>query len=649
MRRGKCELNPGGQFIELFLAVLVEHSSQRRAVSLLRQRQERTGFWLRSIELLQGGIEITLGEAAAGDLARGGPQQPELRFRVWPVALIRAAAVKQDWLDHGRESFDAAGGQLANRLLDLLAADHGRGGRGRRGGFFRLIYCILQPPLEQLQGRIVRLQPHRLHELLRTARVQLVPQAPFGQLQMGACSGSRQMPDLEFIGFVQRAANGFHFAGFKANFAGSAQRHDVVIARLRHLAFQHLAIAQHEQPGLRLQGSLREQHRGQSKQHERGERIIRARHGERTLEAPPRPVKVNTMKIASITIRLLAVLSSLACIRVAARADELTRHARTELHMGVEFEAILYSTDAALADQALTTAMARVAALDKALSDYDLESELSRLSLTSTVPDPKSAAAAVFPAVKVSDDLWTVLACSQQISELSEGAFDVTVGPLTKLWRRARRQKALPERELFEPAKAAVGYRSLQLDPQARTARLLKPNMRLDLGAIAKGYAADEALAAMRKLGITRALVRASGDIACGEAPPGEAGWRIGIAPIDPDETPSRFVRLANRAISTSGDSRQHLEIDGKRYSHIIDPRTGLGVEGRSSVSVIAPRGITADGLATAVSILGPERGMDLIGKTDGAAFLMIMEDQPGKTSQTASPNFRQFEEKPEK
>lgn len=316
--------------------------------------------------------------------------------------------------------------------------------------------------------------------------------------------------------------------------------------------------------------------------------------------------------------------------------------------MGVDFEVVLYAPDEKRAAQAIDAAMVRIAALDKALSDYDLESELSKLSVTSAVAGSQ-AAKVEFPAVKLSDDLWTVLAFSQQLSEQSGGAFDVTVGPLTKLWRRARRQQALPEPELFDPAKAAVGYQSLRLDEKAKTAQLRKPNMRLDLGGIAKGYAADEALAAVKRHGISRALVRASGDIAAGDPPPGEAGWLVGIAPLDPDEPPSRFVRLANRAVSTSGDSRQHLEIGGKRYSHIVDPRTGFGVLGRSSVTVIAPRGIAADSLATAVSILGPDKGLALIAKYDEAALLMVAEDAEGTTREVASPNFVKLEAAPPK
>jgi thiamine biosynthesis lipoprotein len=334
-------------------------------------------------------------------------------------------------------------------------------------------------------------------------------------------------------------------------------------------------------------------------------------------------------------------------LSLTASAEEpLQRYSRHEMHMGVDFEVVLYAPDERQATRVIDAAMARIAALDKALSDYALDSELSKLSATSAVANTQAEPVA-FPAVKLSDDLWTVLAFSQQLSERSDGAFDVTIGPLTKLWRRARRQKTLPERELFDPAKAAVGHEFLQLDQSAQTARLLKPNMRLDLGGIAKGYAADEALATVKRHGMSRALVRASGDIAAGDPPPGEVGWLVGIAPLDPDEPPSRFVRLANRAVSTSGDSRQHLEIDGKRYSHIVDPRTGLGVVGRSSVTVIAPRSIAADSLATAASILGPDKALNLIARYRDAALLMVSEDAEGRLRTVASENFTKFETAP--
>ena len=315
-----------------------------------------------------------------------------------------------------------------------------------------------------------------------------------------------------------------------------------------------------------------------------------------------------------------------------ATAEE--RYARTELHMGVEFEVVLYACDARQADNALSKAMSRIAALDKALSDYDLDSELSKLSQTSV--DSTSP-----PPIDVSDDLWTVLAQSQEISKASGGAFDITVGPLTKLWRRARRWKELPEEGSLSAAKSAVGYSYLRLDPNTKSAQLLKSNMRLDLGGIAKGYAADEAVKAVVACGLPRVLVRASGDISAADPPPGQSGWRAGIAPLNPDETPTRFVEIARQGISTSGDARQHLVVNSRRYSHIIDPRSGECVAGRSSVTVIANSGMLADGLATAASVLGPDEAQKLVNKFEGAKLLMVYEDEAGRQQTTESPDFK--------
>jgi thiamine biosynthesis lipoprotein len=330
------------------------------------------------------------------------------------------------------------------------------------------------------------------------------------------------------------------------------------------------------------------------------------------------------------------VASLLACCALACSAEEkVERFSQRAVHMGVEFEIVLYAPDESVAKKAITAAFARVAELDKRLSDYDAESELSRLSAGSPSVEP----------VKVSDDLWKVLLASQKLSARSEGKFDITIGPLTKLWRRARRQKELPTQEQIEKALESVGYKHLELDEKLHTAKLLKPNMRLDAGGIAKGFAAEEALAKIRELGIKQALVRASGDIAAGDPPPGEKGWKIGLAPLNPDKTPERFILLKNGAVSTSGDARQHLIVDGKRYSHIIDPQTGYGIAGRSSVSVIAPLGIDADSIASAVSILGPAKGMKLVEETSEAAALMIVEND-GVEQVHASKRFADFEAK---
>ena len=328
---------------------------------------------------------------------------------------------------------------------------------------------------------------------------------------------------------------------------------------------------------------------------------------------------------------LVAVLLEVPAHALAETRD-LVRFAKTELHMAVEFEIVLYAANQADAERAFTVGFERVAELNGMLSDYDSNSELSRLSSTAGRGD----------AVRLGEDLFTVLSASQKLSRESGGAFDVTTGPLTKLWRRARRQKELPTLERIAEARAAVGYPNLELDAKGHTAKLAKAGMRLDLGGIAKGFAADEALKAIKNTGISSALVRASGDIVAGEPPPGERGWKVGLAPLDPDATPDVFITLSNAAVSTSGDSRQFLVIDGRRYSHLIDPRTGSPVEGRSSVSVIAPTGMLADSLASAVSVLGPKEGTELVERIEGVAARTIWQASESEpTTVVESKSFR--------
>lgn len=356
--------------------------------------------------------------------------------------------------------------------------------------------------------------------------------------------------------------------------------------------------------------------------------------GNPTFSQPRRRDAANRLLLALVTCLLLLVASR----GMADDAMSLQRFARTELHMAVEFEVVLYAPDQAAADRAFAAAFDRIAKLNRVMSDYDAESELSRLSASAGSGRP----------VSLSDDLFAILTASKHLSATSDGAFDVTVGPLTKLWRRARRQRELPSDERIAEARAAVGDKLLELNRDQQAATLLKAGMRLDLGGIAKGYAADGALQAIRETGITRALVRGSGDIVAGDPPPGKEGWKVGLAPLDAEATPERFISITNAAVSTSGDSRQHLVVDGKRYSHIIDPRTGTPVEGRSSVSVIAPTGILADSLASAVSVLGPEAGLKLVEATDGAAALIVSQpsDDVQPTTYT-SKRFASFETAP--
>jgi thiamine biosynthesis lipoprotein len=322
---------------------------------------------------------------------------------------------------------------------------------------------------------------------------------------------------------------------------------------------------------------------------------------------------------------LALALLGLAPGGVPAGEPALKRFEFREPHMGTRFGIIVYARDEAVARQAAREAFARVAELNGIMSDYQSTSELMRL-----------CAKAGGPAVKVSGELFFVLARAQKVARESGGAFDVTVGPVVRLWRVARKAHRLPNPDRLKAARALVGYRNVVLDEKARTVKLLEPGMRLDLGGIAKGYAADEMLKVLARHGLTRALVAAGGDIAVKAPPPGKRGWTIAIAPVDAKKEGPRHLVLANAAVSTSGDAEQYVEIEGKRYSHIIDPRTGLALVGRMSATVVAPDGITADSLTKVVAVLGPKKGFAVIEKYKGVSGRYVRKTDEGTEVQTS-------------
>jgi len=315
----------------------------------------------------------------------------------------------------------------------------------------------------------------------------------------------------------------------------------------------------------------------------------------------------------------------------------LERFEFTQIRMGMPFKIALYAPDAASANAAADAAYARIKELDGVMSDYDPESELMRLCRT----------AGTGQAVPVSRDLLTVLSRSLALSRESQGAFDVTVGPIVRLWRTARKTRLLPKPEQLTTARDVVGYRKIRLDEQAGTVELLKPGMQLDLGGIGVGYAIDEAMKVLKERGIASALIDGSGDIGVSDPPPGKPGWRIGIAPLEPDAQPSRYVILKNAAITTSGDAFQFVEVSGKRYSHIVDPQTGLGLTDRTSVTVIARDCTTADSYTKAVMLLGPTKGFELIEKTKDAAALIVRAPD-GKAETFESKRMKGWEESEE-
>jgi thiamine biosynthesis lipoprotein len=299
--------------------------------------------------------------------------------------------------------------------------------------------------------------------------------------------------------------------------------------------------------------------------------------------------------------------------------------------MGTTFRMVFYARSDDAAREGRRGAFDRIAAIDAALSDYRRDSEVMRLCHAAG-GDP----------LPVSKDFVSVWRVASRINAASDGAFDVTAGPLTRVWRRARRQSEWPDTRELETARALTGARELDVHVEADgtgTARLARAGMCLDFGGIAKGYAATEALASLQAYGIESALVAAAGDIALGAPPPDADGWTVAIAPLDKHPAPGGPLVLSHAGVSTSGDAEQWLDVDGVRYSHIIDPRTGRPLTGRRSVTVIARDATWSDALATAVSVVGRD-GFAMAAGIGSAATLMGIEGPDGRVEWSHSENW---------
>lgn len=300
---------------------------------------------------------------------------------------------------------------------------------------------------------------------------------------------------------------------------------------------------------------------------------------------------------------------------------DLVEESLSQRHMGLPWLITVFATDSATGKTAAAAAFREVARLEKVLSDYDSEAELFKLSDKTNLPHY------VPSHVFVSEDLFQVLRLSIDFHSKTRAAFDPTVGPLTTLWRQSRRSGRMPVPKKLSAALESVGADAIVLDAHHKSVLLAKPKMRLDLGGIGVGYAIDRAMDVLRHHGIRSAMIEASGDIAVSLPPPGQNAWRIAMAPLNPKEPAQEAIVLVNAAITTSGDAFQAVEIDGIRYSHIVDPRTGLGTRGPTAVTVIAKDCTTADALATALTVLGHAEAVEILPEFEDVSARFVWMD----------------------
>ncbi len=304
-----------------------------------------------------------------------------------------------------------------------------------------------------------------------------------------------------------------------------------------------------------------------------------------------------------------------------------------EPKMGSPFTIIIYTNDSLKATSIAAKAFALADSLNFILSDYIDSSEINRLSA--------SSGKNIY--MPVSKPLFTILKKAQDAAVLSNGAYDITIGPVVKLWRKARKEKVFPNRDSLKIALQKTGYKYLHIDTMHQSIYLEKEGMQLDAGGLGKGFVAQAALNLIINNGFESCMVNAGGNIVTANAPSNQKGWLVGInEPENKTGILPQMLSLQNMAVATSGDIYQYVELNGKKYSHIVNPKTGIGVTHQRNVTAIAKDGTTADWLSTACSVLSIKQSMRLIKKIKGAA-LLITENKNGKIKKKSSRLFKTY------
>lgn len=290
---------------------------------------------------------------------------------------------------------------------------------------------------------------------------------------------------------------------------------------------------------------------------------------------------------------------------------------RTQMQMGTLVTITSVAPNRQVAQAAASAGFQEIHRLEGLLSTWIESSELSRVN-----------AAAGTAAVTVSPETMQVLKDSEKIAQLTDGGFNILVGPAVDAWSVLDRQE-VPSDEKLAELRPLTDRSALYLDEERRAVRLAKAGMRVDVGGIGKGYAADMAVGAMRKAGATAGVVALSGDIRTFGLLPDGRTFPFGIRHPRREETVLAFIDLQNEAISTAGDYERYFERDGVRYHHILDPATLQPARDCQSVTVVAPDGVTADGLDTGIFVMGRARGMALVEQMPGVGAVIV--DRDGK------------------
>lgn len=289
-------------------------------------------------------------------------------------------------------------------------------------------------------------------------------------------------------------------------------------------------------------------------------------------------------------------------------------HRRVLKLMGNRFELTVVHENEAWAHERMNAAIAEIQRIERLLTTFSNDSETARINRY----------AGIMP-VSVSAETMGLIQRAARISRLTQGAFDITYGAVDKsLWNFDTRMTALPDPATARKMVRLINYRNVIVDEAAGTVFLKEKGMRIGFGGIGKGYAAECAKRLLQQQGVASGIVNAAGDLAVWGRQPNGQPWTIGIASPGQSHSPFSSLQLENMAIATSGNYEKYVTINGKRYSHTIDPRTGMPVSGIKSVSIICPHAEVADALTTPVIIMGVTAGLDMINQVNGIGCIII-------------------------
>jgi FAD:protein FMN transferase len=288
---------------------------------------------------------------------------------------------------------------------------------------------------------------------------------------------------------------------------------------------------------------------------------------------------------------------------------------RTAMLMGCRFDFSIIAEDSLLAEKYIDKAIAEMVRIENLISDWKPDSQVSKVNRNAGIQP-----------VKVDREVWELTRRSIKISEMTEGAFDISFAAVDKIWKFDGSMKKVPPADQIKESIKKIGYKNIILDTIHSTIFLRLPGMKIGFGSIGKGYAVDKAKEKMVRNHVKAGIINASGDISVWGCKNNGEGWKIGITnPFEPADIIGAFT-LKNESVTTSGSYEKYVKLGGEKYSHIINPRTGYPVKGIESVSVIGPNAEMANGFSTAIMVLGVKKGLRLINQYPDYSCIIITD-----------------------